>query len=288
MGIQLSHSACERYLTSPRSYYLHYLLRIRPTELSSALLFGSAMDEGFNCLLEQKQKNELCDLESAMSVFSNSWNKCRDSDVKYSKADLDESLFTELDTTSEFNKSWLSLRRKGFMMLEAYAEQIIPRLKEVYLIQKNITLTNEAGDSFIGVVDLVAKWDNDCLYIFDNKTSSIKYKDNSADESAQLAVYQEALKDELNIEGVAYITIPKRIRKQKLPLVPIDVIFGTINEELLEETFNKYDKVLTGIKTAEFPCTPEGCCSKPWPCPYKNFCQSGDMTGLEFAEKSKK
>ena len=57
MGIKLSHSASEKYLTCPQQYKLHYIDRIRPDKLGSALLFGSALDEALNRLLATKMAN---------------------------------------------------------------------------------------------------------------------------------------------------------------------------------------------------------------------------------------
>lgn len=206
------------------AFYLHYIMRLRSRELGSALLFGSAMDSGLNVLLLEK------DLDRAKAVFLDAWTtqrvdgeeiqlrKCNY--IKYSRADLDESLVDEIDD----NPSWSALKNKGLAILEQYNEQIIPDIEEVYLVQKKIEITNDQDDSFIGFVDFVAKWrPTGKTILFDNKTSSIKYAPDAARDSEQLATYYEALKDDLKIDGVGYIVIQKVLRKKKLPRVQIDV-----------------------------------------------------------------
>lgn len=307
MSIQLSYSAAQKYLMSPRSYYLHYIARLRPKDLSSALFFGNAIDVGVNHMLQAKMDGKEIILDVAKEIFSAAWSvgeingKTVDLSqpgiIKYSKADFDFSILTpedhiKIETTAK-DPSWVSLRRKGFMIIEAYLEQIIPRIKEVKFVQKDIKLDNESGDSFIGYVDFCAVWDDNRVILFDNKTTSIKYAEDSAATSEQLATYFEATKDELKVDAVGFITLPKKIRKQKLPLVPIEVVIGEISEEVVNKTFEDYDNVLTGIKLGEFPCTRgerDGCCSAPWGCAYRTYCESNgkDTTGLIFHAERKK
>ncbi len=268
MSIQLSFSAAQRYVTSPRSYYLHYVLRLRPKELSSALFFGSAIDLGVNYMLQAKKDGKEIFIDIAQSVFSEAWNwgevngvrinLSEPSVIKYSKADYDESILTSEDKksieTQGLDVSWVSLKRKGFMILEAYRDQILPRIKEVKFV---------------------------------------KYADDSAGISEQLATYFEAPKEELKVDAVGFIVIPKKIRKQKLPLVPIEVVIGEISEKVVNETFEKYDDVLTGIRLGKFDCTRQdenGCCSAPWGCSYRRYCESNgkDLTGLIFHSERKK
>lgn len=214
--------------------------------------------------------------------------------IKFSKADFDESLMTDEEFAAcrrdKIDPSWVTLRKKAYLIIDAYLEQIIPRIKKVHFVQRYVELKNSAGDTFIGYIDFCATWEDGKTYIFDNKTSSIKYAADSVEKSEQLATYKEALTDELKIDGAGYVVIPKHIRKKKLPKVPIEVIVGAISEELIDNTFQMYDDVLAGIKVGDFPCTPEKCCSTPWGCAYKAYCRSGgtDLTGLIYHKERKK
>jgi hypothetical protein len=291
--MQLSFSAAQRYLLSPMSWYLHYLLRLRPVDTGSALIFGSALDCGFNSLLEDKKAGLTLDLQKAKVEFDKEFGAINPNEIKYSKADYDVTSLPKYHPLLDIDAppEWYCLKYKGHILIEEYAAQVLPRIQEVYEVQKEISLTNELGDTFTGIIDLIAKID-DKIWICDNKSSSIKYAQDSVATSEQLASYYEAMKDEYALAGACYIVIPKKLRKVKEPRVQIEFIFGSISENLIAKTFQDYERVLDGVKTAQFPCTREsrdGCCGKPWPCPYKSYCSSGgtDMTGLKIEEKRK-
>lgn len=110
---------------------------------------------------------------------------------------------------------WLSLRRKGHIMLESYFNKILPQILEVKTIQKNFSIVNPDGDSLIGFVDLVAKMKDGKTYILDNKTSSSLYQWDSPMRSQQLILYYHALKEEYKADGVGFIVLYKQIKKNK-------------------------------------------------------------------------
>ncbi len=302
--LKLSYSACSKYLLSPFSYYAHYILRLRTKNVSSPLLFGSALDKGLNILLEHKKdplllnkiygisKDVKCTdqevLAHAKREFDIEFGAIDPYTIKYSKADLDTSslpeAFHDIYPAPKAPLAWYCLKYKGYLLIDEYVAQVLPRIQEVYEVQKQISSTNEMGDTFIGVIDFIAKID-DKIWIADNKSTSIKYAEDSVTTSEQLASYYEIMRDAYDLAGACYITIPKNLRKKKKPVVDISFIFGTIEEELIDKTFQDYEAVLHGIKNAQFGCTREqqgGCCSKPWPCDFSTFCKSGgtNMTGL--------
>lgn len=300
MGIQLSYSAAQKYINSPLSFFLHYYLKLRPVETGSALAFGASVDAGLNVLLIAKRDGKLethedgyeplgAYLAQAKVVFDEAFNAFKATDIKYSKADMDTSILTSDDLNKlavdpSIPVANLCLKRKGHMILNAYSVQVLPRLEKVILVQHNVSLNNEMGDSLIGVVDLMAQIDGK-VYILDNKTSSIKYAEDAVRLSQQLGTYYEALKDEYKVDGVGFIIIPKNIRKKKEPLVPIEIQLGKVDEKTIIDTFAMYDEVLDGVKNGRFQCS--GCNESPWPCSYRRYCESDgkDLTGLKYSEK---
>lgn len=251
-------------------------MRLRPTDTGSALIFGSSVDSGLNSLLTDIRDGREPSLARAKAMFDAQFKSINPTEIKFSKADFDESLG---------ETPWKSLECKGHMILEAYVEQVLPKIERVILVQHEVSLTNELGDSLIGVVDLVAQIDGK-VYILDNKTSSIKYSEDAAAISQQLGTYFEALKYDYKLDGVGFIVIPKNIRKKKEPRVPIEIKLGNVDEKIMVETFAMYENVLDGIKSGEFRCTRQ-CCKNPWPCPYKGYCDSSgtDLTGLKYVDK---
>lgn len=289
--INLSHTAKEKYLDSPRAYYLHYLLNLREEKCGSALFFGNAMDNALNVLLlERDLEKAKIEFDKQMRTFSYNNQELdilKTDKIKYSKSDYDESLVPE--GTEEHLKSWQSLYNKGLLFLDAYNEQIIPKIKKVLAVQQHIEICNDAGDKIIGFIDMIVEWEDGRIIIFDNKTSSIDYKeDKLQDDAPQLATYAESeIAKKLGVTHQGYIVISKKVRK-KDPRVRIQIIIDQVPETLVEKTFNDYTKVLRGVKRGDFECS--GTCDKPWgKCPYKAYCESdgADLTGLVKIKKEK-
>jgi hypothetical protein len=274
--MRISHSAASTYLECPRKYFLHYFLKLRPTEKRSALAFGGSIDEGLNVLLLTR------DLNTAMMRFESEWLQYKHIDIAYSKADLDEFLVEDCDeATSVKDRTWLSLLRKGRILLDAYATQILPRIKEVIAVQLDQLASNGSGDELIIKTDAIVVWEDDRRILLDNKTSSVKYAADSVRTSPQLGIYYETLKAQYNLDCCGYIVIPKRIRKAKLPQAEIVVIIDQVNQESIDATLESFDNVLVKIKSAEFPCNMNSCTNIFGRCQYYNYCRSGDRSNLE-------
>lgn len=110
--------------------------------------------------------------------------------------------------------NWFSLRRKGHLMLEAHRQKVLPRIKEVVATQKKIELTNDKGDTLLGYIDLIAKWDDGRSIIFDYKTSSIEYEADSVLTGTQLTIYSHSE----NIKTCGYIVFRKQVLKNKVKI----------------------------------------------------------------------
>lgn len=264
MGIKLSHSAKNRYLSCGESYRLHYLEKLRPKLLSSALLFGSSIDLALNYLL--LNKNDLNVVKQSIKLFNNNWEQNEDQNkqkidlplnpnIRYYKGDyqpdmLESSEWQEIfkkeknffdlkNEVDELAKStdwldipeekrmiynyahWLCLQKKGTMLIEAFAKEILPQIKEVLAVQMDIQLEDEDGNIFTGVIDYVAKLSDGKIYIMDNKTSSTEYEEDSVKLSEQLATYYAILNifaDDPNhswkhkIDGCGYSVLSKKIQ----------------------------------------------------------------------------
>lgn len=196
-----------------------------------------------------------------------------------SKGSLDE------NTTRVYNFiCWSSLKRKGLMLLEAYKQQVIPKIEEVFDVQKRISLP-DGDDEFIGVIDLICSFHDEpgVKYVCDNKTSSRAYKEDSVATSEQLAAYAEY--EETN--KCAYIVIEKKIRKRE-PRVRCSIIKDTIPEETTEKTFDNLTNVFHNIKENKFDKDFDACFQYGRKCPYYDFCRNGDMKNLQYVNKEKK
>lgn len=274
--MKISFSAMTKYSDCSYSYFLHYMLKLRTVKEGSALKFGGAMDLALNELLLTK------DVVRARHVFATEWIKyTKDGTIKYSKADLDTSLLHEemLKTTVDM-QSWFSLSEKANIMLEEYAVQILPKIKQVISVQFDEVVPNGAGDFLSIKPDLICEWIDRTILLVDNKTSSVTYETDSVRISEQLSTYYDALKEKYGLQKAAFIVIPKRINRRKKPAIDIKVIIDEVQEEVIEETYAKYQTTLDKIKAAEFHKDFDKCIGKYGKCCYYNYCRTGSKEGL--------
>lgn len=268
--MRISHSAKDVYTKCAYEYFLKYIWKLRTVKPRSPLAFGDAIDVGLNTLLESR------DVVNAMCQFQNRWTTYKDKDVVYSKSDLDEFLVPDDPTNT-----WLSLLHRGNILIQEFNEQIMPRIKEVIKVQLDQTAKNDMGDELVIKTDFICVWEDGRRILFDNKTSSMKYAEDSVRVSPQLAIYYETLKAEYDLDAAGYIVIPKRINKIKTPRVKIEVIIDRIDPETTAKTLESYDSVLKEIKAGSFPANHSSCIGVFGKCDYYNYCHAGSMEGLE-------
>jgi RecB family exonuclease len=108
--------------------------------------------------------------------------------------------------------NWLSMRRKAHLMLEAYVQNIVPRIESVTAVQKQVELKSDCGSSLIGYVDAVVRFKGDTEdTVVDNKTSSSPYTEDQVRLSQQLSLYTYAL----GLKKAAYAVMQKNIRMNR-------------------------------------------------------------------------
>lgn len=253
--------------------------KLRVNDESSALKFGNSVDMGLNVLLETR------DLNKAQQAFVDSWSEVRaEQNIKYSKADLQEELIVDLVYQNEKDKFWLSLNEKGRILINEYNEQVMPLIKEVIKVQLDQVIKNETGDELVIKTDFIAIFRDGRRILFDNKTSSVKYEEDSVRNSEQLSTYFDGLKDEYNLDACGYIVLPKKINKRKKPAIEIKIIIDNVAESTIDRTFQEYEHVLTQVKAAKFEKNLASCMGKFGPCVYLSYCKTGSTRGL--TEKS--
>lgn len=291
--LKLSHTAKEKYLTSPRAYFYHYHLYLRERVLGSPLFFGSLIETGLNALfagatleqaLETFRKNfKIYHVNGKTESLSNSPN------IRYSKSDLDLEVFTEkelkdLETKSVQFQSWASLQRKGEMLIQAYYRDIFVKIKKVVAVQPEKVIVNDAGDEIVVKADLICEWEDGRLIIPDHKTSANPYPANAVsteDKGKQTALYFDVFSQDYPLDATGFFVLEKKMRKKE-PRARTQIILDKPPEELIEKTFDEFDNVAYNIKQGNFPCAAPKCDAYGQSCCYKKYCESGgkDMTGL--------
>jgi len=276
---RLSYSAREKYELCPYKYYLHYVMRYRSSLQSSALCFGNALDLALNSLLEGKQDYH--------EVFDSEWSKYQDVSIEYYKSDLDPSLLSGQELSLSIKEqSFLSLSRKGHLLLESYHKEIMPKIKKVISIQEEMTICgyDEQGhsteDSIYGKLDLIAMIETESgevvQALLDNKTTSEPYPKNSVQKKDQLALYASGFSD---IEWFGYLTLNKKNYKTQ-------IIIDKIHNEKKQEVIQKFVKSLEDIKNNNFERNMKSCYSFGRRCEFYSHCHQGYFSADIYQEEN--
>jgi len=182
------------------------------------------------------------------------------------------------DETSIYNFiAWHCLYRKGIMMLDRLKLWADENILEVVSLQRKIEIENDFGDKLIGYLDLEATLKRDgILRTLDLKTATnaIKqYPDDKISKSMQLTIYAQATQKQ-----VGYVVLSKDIKKRE-PRVQLRELYGEITEDQLDDTFEKIDLAMEGIRAEKFEKNVSSCFLYG-KCSMYGLCHSGDMKGL--------
>ncbi len=362
--ISLSHSALGKFSHCPVMYKLHYLDKIRPTGTTSALLFGSALDKACESYLlngntelarsmfhntwnEQEIDGVLTELNTCLKIEYHSTNDFdhellvqsdNESILKdtsfISVSDLVSVLSDPDLATSEEEKArlayakWISLYRKGKLMLSAFISWVDENVEEVLGAQIPIELEDEDGNKVTGFADFVIKVKGyDKPIVVDLKTAARPYMRDSVLESEQLALYFLYLREAKfsDMERAAYLVLSKQIKKNRTktcrtcntvttgrektcaeggkgkgrcngefdevidPECSVQYIHDEPQEQLISNTLDKFNNAVVSINAGVFEKNLEGCAKYYGrECPYKKYCETGCMDGLIKKESSER
>lgn len=267
MKLQLSNSAKDTFLECPYKYKLHYIDKIRVSDNYSALMFGVALDKALNELL-LKNPNYL-------NIFEKEWDSIAGLDIEYYKSDTDLKLLQSLNINredfSDKDLAWLSLKAKGFKLLNNYYNQILP---QVEIAESQRTVNIDMGEYTIkGILDLTGTVDGK-LFVLDNKTTSESYKLNYINERDQLPLYSYAT----GIRDVGYLTLNKKNYK-------CDIILGKVEQSSIDRVLNTFNEVYEKIKNNLFVKNKKSCYSFGRKCPYYDLCHKGKISKNLYRKK---
>jgi len=249
MSKKISYSAYKRYHTCPKSYYYHYVERLRTNCTSSNLLFGSAIDEALNeWLMKDADPNvvfynaftrfDMNGKEYNINLSTNVvWNP-EDYDkyllsesnkniilnnavkLGYTGTDIDGLIASLLDTMKTNGLNGLTDNQKrvvSFACTISMTEKARHMFKSyAKWIKPQLTKVEqvqiELDHPFInGIVDLIAEVKGHGRVLLDHKTSKFAYKPDAATYDPQLLLYASIL----GCDKVGFITLVKNINKNK-------------------------------------------------------------------------
>ena len=196
------------------------------------------------------------------------------------------------------------------MMLVTYQKEVMPRIKRVIEVQKNVGVKNDEGHSTGGIIDLIAELDDGKVYVLDNKTSGSFYVSEDVMTSQQLTLYCAVtginragflvlLKDPSKhktcpacgniVVGGNIKNCPAEINGKKCGtkmtvefFVKHQVLLDTISEHAMDQVLNDSQSALDGITSNRFIMNRDACLD--WygqRCPYFNACHRNDTSDLD-------
>ncbi len=110
---------------------------------------------------------------------------------------------------------WLSMKRKGKILLNSFHQQFLPKVKRVISTQGRAQIQDpNTGDTITGFIDMVLEIDGyDKPIIFDLKTAANPYSQQDIDLTQQLTLYAAMKGQEYNTDLVGYVVLSKNIQK---------------------------------------------------------------------------
>lgn len=223
------------------------------------------------------------------------------------------------DQLTYFNRaSWLSMKRKGKVLLNAFHTQFYPKVKKVLATQQRATIKDAAtGDSITGFIDMVLELDGyDKPIIFDLKTAGMPYDQSDMDLTQQLTLYSAMKGAEYKTDLVGFVVLCKNIPKKTVntcascghvktgrhktcdnvingnrcggnwdetvtPEPVVQVIIDSKTPQQVQSLLSDIGNIIFGMKNGIVYKNTSKC--NDWyggPCPYYNACHKGDYSGL--------
>lgn len=224
---------------------------------------------------------------------------------------------TDQEKTILNHANWLSLFRKGLLMMNAVEKKVLPNILEVLDTQAYVSLKNDEGDSIIGYADLVCRYKGyDRPIVLDFKTTSREYAHDAVLTSPQLTLYVHDLGVKYDTRLAGFITLSKLVRKNRTKVckdcgndgtggrhktcnaeiggkrcegewkitLDCDIFINTLIDSIPPRTedivLENLDAINQMIKQGIFTRNFQSCDMGWGPCPYKPLCFQGDASGL--------
>lgn len=227
-----------------------------------------------------------------------------------------------------FNRcSWIGLKRKGKILLNAFHQQVVPKIKRVLSTQKQSRIEDpNTGDQVVGFVDMILELEGyDKPIIFDLKTSSFPYEVHQLETSPQLTLYAAMEAQNINTDLVGYIVLNKNIPKDevhhcikcgtkkntrhqtcnatladnsrcggswvetKVPKPEVQIMVDKKSQEQINDLLIDTGNIIMAMKNGIIYKNTSKC--DDWygsKCPFYGVCHKNDSTGLTKKQKSSK
>lgn len=226
-----------------------------------------------------------------------------------------------------FNRaSWLSMKRKGKILLEAFNTQFYPKITKVLATQQRADIKDpNTGDVITGFVDMVLEISDypGKPIIFDLKTAAMPYSQDDIDLTQQLTLYSAMKGKDYNTDLVGYVVLCKNIPKdvvahcdkcgnkrngrhktcdavvnntrctgnwieQSVPAPVVQVLVEQKSQKQVNDLLLDIGNIMLAMDNGIVYKNVDKC--KNWfggQCPMYNLCHHGDSTGLNNKKANK-
>ena len=278
MKNKISNSALDCYLLCGKKYYFQYVEKYKADLTKTPLLFGVAIDNALNYILESIRDKQPWTEDEAITRFRVVMNQWKGQNrLDFFKNEVPEDLIDNFDPENMDHQQavWKNLVQRGSKLINTYITEVLPLIDEVLHVQYKFNVTNDDEDVFTGVIDFVAKLKDGRTVLFDNKTASAKYVKKAVVQSQQLSFYLDQFP---GITLAGYIVLIKNPAKEKG--LTHQVLIDTIPEETIQASYDKLDKAMKDIKAGKFEPNYKACKAFGKSCEYEMLCSFGDVRGL--------
>lgn len=210
----------------------------------------------------------------------------------YSRHDLGiEDILERINPIPKNILYWVSLKRKGHMLIDRFITEIFPNVLEVFYIEKAVSLMSEAeegqeSDEYEGFIDMICSYsfeDGVKTTIFDFKTSSTPYPMSKLDQSRQLILYDSVE----NVGHVGYLVAVKKISVG--PRTGIKARWQVLSRDAADhdKILEKMGETISNIKSEIYEKASRDVCNFSFgkKCEYYGYCYRGSMEGLTDVTK---
>lgn len=279
MPVKFSNTKIDLFNTCGIKYKFRYLDNLKGDYTASPLLFGSAIDNALNYILEGFN-DKTWTIERAREIFidyMNTWDGSNRLD--FFKSEVPESLKNDWDATNREHQElvWDNIVKRGLACLDVYVAEILPQFKRVVSVQNKGSLFNEEGDEFVFILDFIVEMQDGRVVLMDNKTSSAQYPKNKVVTSQQLSLYIESHPE---VQYAGYCVLIKDPIVQVRKTVTHQILIDQIPDEQRKASFDHLQATAQKIKEGVFEPNPKSCKLYGKPCEYLLYCTYQDPTGL--------
>jgi putative RecB family exonuclease len=228
----LSYSQINTYLTCPLKYKFHYLDKIEPPFVASALVFGSCIHEAVAAFYQSCLEGDPLSPSQVHDVYRQAWEShSQERPIRFFHNDAVETLTT---------------KAKG--MLDVFHESFDPAVQIIAIEEPFEVNLGKRIPPLVGWIDAVELASDGTVSVVDLKTASKRYSDHTVHSNVQLTCYSLGAKV-LGFNGETRFRLDVLLKGQNPELIR----YQTSRNEADRERFLKLVKsVWHGIKKEVF------------------------------------